>query len=66
MIVGACPRERKQSPVLGMSGRKGMIFNTGDQRDLLQIDMAWRRRKERDGRQLGGAGGAWCYQDMCA
>jgi hypothetical protein len=43
-----------------MSGGRGTIFNA---RDLLQIDIARRRRKERGRRQLGEAGGAWCCQD---
>jgi hypothetical protein len=46
-----------------MSGRRETIFNA---RGLLQIDIAWRRRKERGERLLGEAGGAWCYQDRCA
>jgi hypothetical protein len=67
MIMGGLPKRVEAVTSTGMSGRKGTIFNARDQRDLLQVDISWRRRrKERDGRQLGGASGAWCYQDMCA
>jgi hypothetical protein len=58
--MGTCPREWKQSPVLGKIGRTRRIFNTQQAHDFSPIDMPWRRRrKEKGGRQLGGDGGAW-------
>lgn len=57
--MGTCPREWKQSPVLGRKWQnKEKVFNAQHARVLLPIDMPWRKeRKEKGGMELGGRGG---------
>ena len=52
--MGNLPERAEAVTGTEKSGRKGKIFDTQKTRDLLQVDMPWRRRRRRRKERVGG------------